>query len=237
MNLADILKDSSYKLSQFEQSEIDWLESSIFIKQTKKGDTPYIKCLVRNKDIQLKPEEAIRQLYLKVLCDRYQYRVSRLVVEYPVHFGREVKKADIVILDKDRVDTAYIIIEVKKPKLKDGKNQLRSYCNATGAPMSVWTNGEQISYYQRKDPNYCNDISDIPNVHQTLADILNQKFTLDDLVSHDKLREQRKSLKTLIEEMEDEVLANAGVDVFEEVFKLIFTKLYDEWYSGQGNRI
>ncbi|WP_228014734.1 N-6 DNA methylase [Fortiea sp. LEGE XX443] len=36
--------------------------------------------------------------------------------------------------------------------------------------------------------------------------------------------------------MEDEVLANAGVDVFEELFKLIFTKLYDEWYSGQGNR-
>ncbi|MGD1922253.1 MAG: hypothetical protein ACFCAD_27170 [Pleurocapsa sp.] len=74
MNLADILKDSSYKLSQFKQSEIDWLESSIFIKQTKKGDTPYVKCLVRNKDIQLKPEEAIRQLYFKVLCDRYQYR-------------------------------------------------------------------------------------------------------------------------------------------------------------------
>ena len=31
--------------------------------------------------------------------------------------------------------------------------------------------------------------------------------------------------------MEDEVLANAGVDVFEEVFKLIFTKLYDEVQS------
>ena len=92
MNLSDILKDSNYKLSQFQQSEIDWLESSIFIKQTKRGDTPYIKCLVRNKDIQLKPEEAIRQLYFKVLRDRYQY---------PVHFDREVKKADIVILDKD----------------------------------------------------------------------------------------------------------------------------------------
>lgn len=35
--------------------------------------------------------------------------------------------------------------------------------------------------------------------------------------------------------MEDEVLANAGVDVFEELFKLIFTKLYDEWLSGRGN--
>ena len=32
------------------------------------------------------------------------------------------------------------------------------------------------------------------------------------------------------------MLANAGVDVFEELFKLIFTKLYDEWYSGQGSR-
>ena len=34
--------------------------------------------------------------------------------------------------------------------------------------------------------------------------------------------------------MEDEVLANAGVDVFEEVFKLIFTKLYDEAESGRN---
>lgn len=34
--------------------------------------------------------------------------------------------------------------------------------------------------------------------------------------------------------MEDEVLANAGVDVFEEVFKLIFTKLYDEMESGRN---
>ena len=35
-------------------------------------------------------------------------------------------------------------------------------------------------------------------------------------------------LKTIITDMEDEVLANSGVDVFEEVFKLIFSKLYDE---------
>lgn len=33
--------------------------------------------------------------------------------------------------------------------------------------------------------------------------------------------------------MEDEVLANAGVDVFEEVFKLIFMKLFDEKESGR----
>lgn len=234
VSLAEILKDSNYKLSQFRQEEIDSLEQSIFIKQTKKGEIPYIKCIARGKDIQIKPEEAVRQLYLKVLTQRYYYPISRIRVEYEVSFGREKKKADIVIVDKDRPNTAYIIVELKKPKLKDGKEQLRSYCNATGAPMSVWTNGDQISYYQRKDPNYFEDITDIPNVNQTLADILNEKFTLEDLIKKDKLVTEKKSLKTLIEEMEDEVLANAGVDVFEEVFKLIFTKLYDEWVSGRG---
>jgi type I restriction enzyme M protein len=36
--------------------------------------------------------------------------------------------------------------------------------------------------------------------------------------------------------MEDEVLANAGVDVFEELFKLIFTKLFDEMESGRDKK-
>jgi type I restriction enzyme M protein len=236
MKLADILKDSNYKLSQFMASEIGQLEQRITLKETKSGHVPYTRCLVRQKEIKLTPEEAIRQLYLIILIDRLHYPLSRIQVEYGVNFGREVKRADIVVMDKDRPNTIYMIVELKKPKLKDGKDQLRSYCNATGSPIAVWTNGDQISYYQRKDPNYFEDIPGLPNANQTLADILQIKFTLEDLIANDKLVKENKSLKTLIEEMEDEVLANAGVDVFEELFKLIFTKLYDEWYSGQGNR-
>ena len=236
MNLATILKDSNYKLSQFTAYEIEQLEQKITLKSTKNGDVPHIICLVRQKAIKLTPEEVVRQLYLQVLIDRLHYPVSRIQVEYGVNFGREVKRADIVVMDKDRPTTVFMLVELKKPKLKDGKDQLRSYCHATGAPIAVWTNGDQISYYQRKDPNYFEDITDLPNANQTLADILQIKFTLEDLIKNDKLLKENKSLKTLIEEMEDEVLANAGVDVFEELFKLIFTKLYDEWYSGQGSR-
>ena len=58
---------------------------------------------------------------------------------------------------------------------------------------------------------------------------------IEDLIQKDKLVNERKSLKGLIEEMEDEVLANAGVDVFEEVFKLIYTKLYDEMEGGRNH--
>jgi type I restriction enzyme M protein len=54
---------------------------------------------------------------------------------------------------------------------------------------------------------------------------------------NDKVINENKSLKTIILEMEDEVLANAGVDVFEELFKLIFAKLYDESKSKSDKQI
>lgn len=226
-----ILKDSNYHLSLFTKEEIDTLRAKIFTKQVRGKESPFVTCIVRDKDIQLNPEEIVRQLYAARLMQEYVYPKKRLAFEYPINFGREIKSADIVVFDKDRPDTSYIIVELKKPKLKDGKNQLRSYCNATGAPIGVWTNGEQISHYHRKDPNYFEDITDLPKVSQSLKDILSERFTLEDLIIKDKIANEHKSLKDIILEMEDEVLANAGVDVFEEVFKLIFTKLYDEFLS------
>lgn len=189
---------------------------------------PYITCAIRDKEIKLTPEEAVRQLYIYKLMNEYGYAASRIQLETPIHFGREVKRADIAIMDKNRPMVPYIIVELKKPKLTDGKEQLKSYCNATGASIGVWTNGEQISCYNRKDPNFFEEISDIPKATQKLSDIINEKFTYEDLKRKDKISTQKKSLRSLIKEMEDEVLASAGVDSFEEIFKLIFAKLYDE---------
>lgn len=227
--LASIIKESNYKLTQFSDEAINAIENNIVLKNGK----TYVKCLVRNKDILLKPEEIVRQLYIYKLVHEYGYPVERMELERVINFGREKKRADIVIFSKTNFTAEEIIVELKKPKLKDGKEQLKSYCNATGAIIGVWTNGDQISYYHRKDPNYFEDIPNIPKENQKLRDILTERWTIDDLVKKDKLVSEKKSLKGLIEEMEDEVLANAGVDVFEEVFKLIFTKLYDEMESGR----
>lgn len=234
MTIAEILKDSNYKLTQFNLVEIQNLENRITVKEVRGKDTPYIQCLVRKKDIKLTPEEAVRQLYIQVLIDEYDYPVDRMEIEYSVSFGREKKRADIVIFDKQQTTSPYIMVELKKPKLKDGKEQLKSYCNATGAPIGVWSNGDSISYYHRKDPNYFEDLPAIPKSNEKLSDILSERWTIENLIDKDKLRTERKSLKDLILEMEDEVLANAGVDVFEELFKLIFTKLFDEMESGRN---
>ena len=201
-NILSIIKDTNYSFSLFDKSYIDELEQKIIIKNGK----PFVTCLIRDKEIVLKPEEVVRQLYLMKLIREYGYPKNRIALEHPIHFGREVKSADIVIFDKDRPTVEYIIVEIKKPKLQDGKNQLRSYTNATGAPIAVWTNGGEISRYNRKDPNYFNDITDIPKADQTLEDILKERFTLKDLIIKDKIPNEGKSLKFIIQEMEDEVL-------------------------------
>jgi len=233
MQITEILKDSNYKLTQFTQDQIIKLEDSIFTKEVRGKQIPFTKCLVRKKDIQLKPEEVVRQLYLMVLNKTYLYPFERMEIEYAVSFGREKKRADIVIFDKQDTRAILIMVELKKPKLKDGKEQLKSYCNATGAPIGVWSNGDSISFYHRKDPNYFEDLSAIPKATEKLSDILTERWTIKDLIKKDKLVTEKKSLKDLILEMEDEVLANAGVDVFEELFKLIFTKLFDEMEGGR----
>ena len=228
MLLNELFHNTNYDYSLFSDAAKADIQSRIFTKTVRGAEVPYIVCAIRHKEIKLTPEEAVRQLFIHKLLNEYMYPASRIELETAIHFGREVKRADIAIMDKDRPMVPYIIIELKKPKLTDGKEQLKSYCNATGAPIGVWTNGEQISCYNRKDPNFFEEISDIPKANQKLSDIINERFTYADLKRIDKISTQKRSLRALIKEMEDEVLASAGVDSFEEIFKLIFAKLYDE---------
>lgn len=179
-----------------------------------KNGKPYIQCQVTKTGRPAKPEEIVRQLWLYKLKHDYHYPASRIAVEHPVSFGREIKRADIVVFDADHPTTPYIIIETKKLKEKDGKEQLKSYCHATGAPIGVWSNGSQVAVFHRKDPNYFGKLPDLPDANGSLADLLNEPMTLEDLAAKEAASENRKSLKQIILDMQDEVLANAGVDVF-----------------------
>ncbi|MBQ4645970.1 MAG: N-6 DNA methylase [Candidatus Gastranaerophilales bacterium] len=213
-------------LDLFSNQEKDGLITKI--RKNDKGKN-IVECLVRKTDIVLTPEEAVRQLFLDKLINQYKYSIDRIKVEYPIQMGSSSsKRADIVIFEEDNPTNEYIIVELKNSKLQEGKKQLASYCHFTGAPMGVWTNGKKIMFFNRKDPNHIEEILNIPNSSQTLQDILNEPFTLKDLILKDKILNSRETLKDIIKGMEDDVLANAGVDVFEECFKLIFTKLYDE---------
>lgn len=232
LTVATILGEDKHRsLSVFSDADIKAVEKVLYFRK----DKPYLKCLATGKDRPAKPEEIVRQAWIARLLNYYQYPPSRLAIEFPITFGRDTsKRADIVVFDVDRPNVPYIIIEVKAVKLKDGKDQLKSYCHATGAPIGVWSDGGKTSVYHRRDPNYFVELPDFPNHIQKIEDILNEPWTLQTLREKQAAKEKRKPLRAIIEEMEDEVLSNAGVDVFEEVFKLIFVKLYDELSQFQG---
>jgi type I restriction enzyme M protein len=225
----------------FSELEIQKL-NSLTVKRDVRGKVvEHITCLIRGKEVQLKPEERVRQLWLARLINTLGYAPSRIAVEYPITFGRDTsKRADIVVFDADRKTVPYIIIEVKQQKLKDGKEQLRSYAHATGAPLAVWSDGVLAEVWHRKNPNYFMPIHELPRADQTIEQVVGEPWRIQTLIDFEDARAREgksaRSLRGLIQEMEDEVLANAGVDVFEEVFKLIFTKLFDEMTSYQMHR-
>ena len=226
IKVSDILSNDLYGLELFDVVEIKKIEKSAFLKRGKS----YIKCFVSGVDRPLKPEEVVRQLYCRKLVHDYQYPIERLAVEKAVYFGSSVfdKRADIVIFHKNS-EEPYIIVEVKKPKRNDGMEQLKSYCNAEGSPIGVWTNGSQIEHLHREKPNNFTSISDIPMADQTLEQIIKEPWTIEKLTAENRLLTERRSLRDIIMTLEDLVLSNSGVDSFEEVFKLIYAKLYDEW--------
>lgn len=227
----------------FSEEEVRALDARVVLRESRGKEVPYVTCLVRDKEVQLKPEERTRQLWLARLIDKLGYARSRIAIEYPITFGRDSsKRADIVVFDADRPTVPYIIVEVKQAKYKDGKEQLRSYAHATGAPLAVWSDGILAEVWHRKNPNYFMPIHELPRADQTIEQVVDQPWTIQTLIDleEERVKEGKfaRSLRDLIEDMEDEVLANAGVDVFEEVFKLIFTKLFDEMTSHRlGNSL
>ncbi len=223
-----VFKDSSVKHGLQEFSKEILKRVNAFEKEDSKF---YVRCLKRSKDIFIydknkktgKPEEVIRQLWLIKLTQEYKYPLDRIEVEKSVQFGTEVreKSADVVLYKEDKI-TPYVIFELKQPNAKKAEEQLKSYLSAEGAEGGVWSNGIQKFILYRPYPKeYITTLSDIPNVNQTWDDLFEEERAYDEL-------QEKFDLSFIISRLEEMVLAQAGVNVFEEVFKLIYAKLYDE---------
>jgi type I restriction enzyme M protein len=217
--------DVKHGLSLFTDREIRAVEGLIIERDGKF----HLKCQIKDRYKGAKPEEIVRQLWVYRLLNEYNYPKERIDVERVVYFGsRDSGLVDVVVLQEDR-QHPYIIFEVKRPQRTAGLEQLKSYCNAEGAPIGVWSNGNEMIRLHREEPNIFVEIPRIPKVTETLRDILTERWTLKWLEEHDELKQGKTTLKKILLDLEELVLGNAGVDPFEEIFKLIYAKLYDEW--------
>lgn len=208
-----LMFDDLTKLDIYEKDE-----GKFYIKAISKTDEE--KKVYDAKTGKGAPEEIVRQLYLVKLTKHYKYPKTLIELEKHVNFGREIKRADIVVYRPDGI-TPKIIIEVKAPNEENDVQQLKSYLNAEGAPVGVAVNGKsRLILYRPYPKDFDDTLDDIPGSDEEVEDVLAKRKTLKDL--------QEKDLKDTIKTLEELVLANSGHDSFDEIFKLIYAKLYDE---------
>ena len=195
----------------------------------------YLKSLIPfstgNEEVQVyaeggksAPEEIVRQLWVYKLLHQYGYKIDEIDLEKGVQFGTEVgtKAADIIVYTDATKVTPKIIVECKKPKRKDGIEQLKSYMNAKGAPVAVWSNGaDSIILYRPYPAQFDDTLFDIPKRGEGPKDVLEAKKTLLQL-------KKNFDFKKIVQDLEELVLADSGKDEFNEIFKLIFAKIWDE---------
>lgn len=188
-----------------------------------------IWCAKREKWLGAKPEEVVRQLFLVWVQDSLKYELRRVGVEWPIQMGQaeEKERADIVVFSDDACTDPYIVFEVKRPQSEEGLEQLRSYLRWTGCFFGCWSNGNDATFQLRdedpetkKAPYAFRDIPRLPRAGEDLGEIL-KPLCFADLRPIDDMR-------ALVERLEHDALANAGVNAFDELFKLFFAKLHDE---------
>ncbi len=191
----------------------------------------FVYCPIRKRaySVNKKPEEIVRQWWLYKLRDQYGYKFDQLDVEVAVSVGsaEAKKKADIVVYSNGKKLTPRIFIEVKKPKRFDGVEQLKVYMNATGCRLGLWSNGSsppvsllRVEATGNKEEPTWRELRNIPSSTETLQDVDNP-LTRQDL-------NPISDFLGILRECENFVKAHEGVDPFDEIFKLIFAKLYDE---------
>ncbi len=191
-----------------------------YVKDLKSGEKRFVYDEVKQSG---KPEEIIRQLWLYKLHIHYQYPLERIDTEKSVHFGsREFARTDIVVYKKDKI-TPYIIVETKIPSEKKGIEQLKSYLSAEGSEIGVWSNGNtRVILYRPYPREFQRDsLGDLPRADQTIDDLFEIKKNWTDLTP-------KFDFIDIVRRIEELALAGSGANVFEEIFKLIYAKLYDE---------
>jgi len=217
--------DVKHGLSLFNSNEINAIKKLIIEQEGKY----LIKCQIKNRYKIAKSEEIVRQLWIYRLLNEYNYPKKRIGVKKIINFASQIEPqaVDIVVFQED-LKHYHILFEIKRSDRTAGLRQLKSYCNTEGDPIGIWSNGNGIIRLHREKPNLFVEITRIPKISETLGEILTERRAFKWLEEHNELKQGKNTLKKILLDLKELVLGDAEVEVFDEIFKLIYAKLYDE---------
>jgi type I restriction enzyme M protein len=183
------------------------------------------------------PEEYVRQNLEKALVRQYRYSKDDCEPEVPIRVGSSRRRVDIAVWHTNvehRQETAYILVECKKPGTNprhrtEGIDQLKSYMAAClNAQYGLWTNGDDRYCFAKrataKGDYVFDEIVEIPAAGQTEEEAQRPK-------RKDLTPATADNLLFAFRRCHNYIAGTEGMqkpEAFWELLKIIFCKIEDE---------
>lgn len=199
---------------------------------------------LKDRWLVLKPEEEVRQIYIKRLVDSYGYAISQMDQEMQVsnsQRGQGAARADIVVWrnkeDKEGKKYPLIVVECKAESVtihKEDYYQGMNYASWAHADFFVTTNLKETRIFKivkGEIPDKLDEIVDIPNAGQA-----SNKKEIDKLLKQTKAFTRDEFSKLLFKchniiRNNDKLSPEAA---FDEISKILFIKIRYERENDEG---
>ncbi len=128
----------------------------------------YIFDLLRKNYFLLTPEEWVRQHFIHLLINHYNYPKSLIKIESGLRYNKLLKRSDIIVYNRD--GKPFLLVECKSAEIKlnnNGFEQASVYNKTIQSEFIVLTNGlstfcckinQETSQYE-----FINDLPPFPN--------------------------------------------------------------------------
>lgn len=194
---------------------------------------------VSGREVPATPEEVgAVQPFTRQLVDDYGYPKSAIRTRPQWHVKtRPSDRAkqypvDIAVFHSDSHsdDNLYIVVECKKKRRKDGREQLEDYLRLSRASLGVWTNGEERLFLRKVETTTGIGFEEIPNLPR-----YGERIEDVGLYARRNLRPTH-NLRATFRAARNFLAANAvGMTrdeaLAQQIINLIFCKIYDERFT------
>lgn len=125
------------------------------IQTFKKNNKVFVKCIIRNRSIELTPEEFIRQVIIAYVIHEKSISKSKIAIEKGFEINGRYKRFDAVIYNS--LGAPWVLIECKQSEIKIDETvflQASNYNKVLKAPYLWLSNGPVNQLFEIKDNKY-----------------------------------------------------------------------------------
>lgn len=190
------------------------------------------------RDISAKPEETVRQKFIRTLVEHYGYTLDQMDQEQRTQHGHRSPRADIVIWQsvEDRIARRFpaLVVECKNDTIEIQERdyyQAASYTVASGCEIFIATNQRHTAVFKlvARTPGEFVAINEIPKATDW-SDARRLKAVLDSLRAFN--RKEFQDLLFVCHSILRDVHKMDPGRAFDTISKILFIKMYVE-RSGQ----